>query len=81
MSFTLPDWTFAFAKTYLIVAVILLHHDVVIHKHTKAIALTKSILWLPFYVWKWIELTFNFLFTLGVNKKEKKVKKVDSPAK
>lgn len=72
------DGWFAFVKTYLIIVVLLLHHDVVINKHRKPIALMTSVLWLPYYVWKWIELACGFSFT-GRKKKEKPVQKVDEP--
>jgi hypothetical protein len=68
---------FAFVKTYLIIVVLLLHHDVVINKHKKPVALITSLLWLPFYVWKWIELACGFSFSGRTKKKENPVQKVE----
>lgn len=74
------DWWYGLVKTYLLIAVLLLHHDLVINKHSKYVSITKSLLWLPVYLWRWIELVFGVSFASRLKRKEKaKVEKVEPP--
>lgn len=74
-----PDWLVGFLKMYLIMVVILLHHEIVIRKSNKIHALLIAGLWLPYYIWKWLESIFGSIFDIRRKRKEKKVEEKVAP--